>query len=393
LAALVRHAADQPYPITLIERIKNMKPRTRIAVAAAVLIGFVGLMSWLVPGGGVALAFADVAEALNNVHSATWKTATVVKMPQKETVTWTGIGMFLAPSHERTESTAQGQTSIQIVDGQKDKTIGLFPATKTATVINLKNLPAKSPFGRTFQGLRQLVAGAQSGKAGKVERLGVETIDGRRAEGFRIQLGAIDVKIWADPKTLLPLRVEETTEAAAGPEVRIVMTDFQIGVDLDASLFSLEVPAGYTVQQTTQIDLSKKPITYLVETLKMAAEYNDGVFPATLRGEQGIDGIMMRAAKALAKKYAKDSPEMLKAQTDLAMKLGATFGILFSLSPENDWHYTGKDVKFNTPNRPIFWYRPAKNASYQVIYADLSVKEVSAEEAPKAPKPEGGPKP
>ncbi len=111
LVAVVRQAADQPYPITLIERIKNMKPRTKIAVAAAVLIAFAGLMSWLVPGGGVALAFADVAEALNSVHSATWKTTTVVKGPQNETVTWSEIGMFLAPSHERTETTAQGKTS------------------------------------------------------------------------------------------------------------------------------------------------------------------------------------------------------------------------------------------------------------------------------------------
>ncbi len=35
----------------------------------------------------------------------------------------------------------------------------------------------------------------------------------------------------------------------------------------------------------------------------MAAEYNGGVFPATLRGEQGIDGIMQRAAKTLAEKH------------------------------------------------------------------------------------------
>ena len=38
LVAAVRQAADKPYPITLIERIKSMKLRTRIAVAAAVLI-------------------------------------------------------------------------------------------------------------------------------------------------------------------------------------------------------------------------------------------------------------------------------------------------------------------------------------------------------------------
>jgi outer membrane lipoprotein-sorting protein len=392
LVAIVRHAADQPYPITLIERIRNMKPRTKIAVAAAVLIAFVGLMSWLVPRSGVALAFADVAEALNNVHSATWTTTSVVKGPQNETVTFSGIGMFLAPSHERMEMTVRGKKGIAIYDGQKDKTISLDPAAKTATVINLKNLPPTSPFGRTFQGLRELVAGAQSGKTGKVERLGVETIDGRRAEGFRIQLGAVEVKIWADPKTLLPIRVETATGAGAGPEVRIVMTDFQVGVDLDKSLFSLDVPPGYTIQQTMQIDASKSPWAYLADALKMAAEYNDGVFPPTLRGEQGLDGVFQRAAKTLAEKHDKDPSEGLKVATDIAMKLGGAFGVLFVLPPDA-WHYAGKDVKLGTPNRPILWIRQQKKGGrFMVIYADLSVKEVSADEAPKLPQSEGSPK-
>jgi len=395
LVAIVRHAADQPYPITLIERIKNMKPRTRIAVAAAVLTAFVGLMSWLVPGSGVAVAFADIAEALNNVHSATWKTTTVVKVkePQDKTVTFSASAMFLAPSRERTETTADGQKSIQIVDGQKDKAITLVPVTKTAMVINLKNFPPENnPFGRTFQCLRELVANAQSGKAGKVERLGVKTIDGRPAEGFRIQLGAIEVKIWADPKTLLPIRVEQATVDAAGPEVRIVMTDFRVGVDLDESLFSLDVPAGYTVQQTMQIDASKRPLDYLAEALKTAAEYNDGVFPPTLRGEQGLDGLIQRAVKRIDEKLGKASTEeKLKQATDVIRNQAGGLGVLYALPPDA-WHYTGRDVKLGTPNRPIFWFKNKKGTRCQVLYADLSIKEVPADQAPKLPQSEGSPK-
>ena len=114
-----------------------------------------------------------------------------------------------------------------------------------------------------------------------------------------------------------------------------------------------------------------------------------------LRGEQGIDGILQRAAKTLVEKQGKNSSEAMKIGTDLAMKLGGTFGFLFALSPEqNDWHYAGKDVKLGTPNQPIFWYKPYKTSTtYQVLYADLSFKEVPADEAPKAPVSEGSPKP
>jgi hypothetical protein len=75
---------------------------------------------------------------------------------------------------------------------------------------------------------------------------------------------------------------------------------------------------------------------------------------------------------------------------DLSMKLGGAFGVLFSLTPENDWHYAGKDVKLDTPDQPIFWYKPHKaSTSYQVLYANLSVKEVAPEEVPKASQSDG----
>jgi outer membrane lipoprotein-sorting protein len=382
LIAAVERAANQPYPSTLLERIKNMRLRTQIAVAATAVLAVLGLLSWLVPGTGVAVAFADVAEVLTQVHSATWKTTAEVKGPDNKTHKWSGIGMFLAPSHERTETTAEGKTSVSIMDGQKDKVLALDPAAKTATIISLKNLPREGPFGRTFQDLRELVAAAHAGKGGKVERLPVEVIDGRRTEGFRIQQGAVEVRIWADPKTLLPIRVEEGT---ANPETRIVMTDFQIGADLDQSLFSLDVPVGYTVQNTMQLDLAKEPIAYVAEALKIAAEYNGGVFPPALRGEQGIDGIWQRGMIAWAKEHAKDPPEQQRAKVlELSAKLGGAFGFLFSLPPDSV-HYAGKGVKLNTPGRPVFWC-PAprkKNTRYHVIYADLSIREISAEEAAK----------
>ncbi len=198
-------------------------------------------------------------------------------------------------------------------------------------------------------------------------------------------MGAIEVKLWADPKTLLPVRIEET---AASPEVRIVMTDFQTGVSLDRSQFSVELPAGYTLQQTAQLDLSKKPIQYVADALKMSAEYNNGVFPPELRGKNGIDGIIQRGVTTAAKQQPAAAMKM-KLTMEIASKLGGAFGVIFSTQPDNDSHYTGKDVKLGTPDRPIFWYRPSKIANYQVLYADMSIKEVSAKDAPRAPAADG----
>lgn len=392
LVAAVQEAAHRPYTVTLMERIRNMKLRTRLAVAATALIALVGLMSWLVPGGGVAVAFADVSQALNNVHSATWKTTSVVeiKVPERKTVTLSANAMFLAPSRERTETTADGAKSsaIGIVDGQKDKAITLVPATKTATVVNLKNFGVKdNPFGRTFQGLQELVASAQSGKAGKVQRLGLQTIDGHEAEGFHIQVGSIEVKIWADPKTSLPIRVEET---GTEPSTKVVMTDFRFNAPLDESLFSVDVPPGYSVEQTVQVDASK-PWAFLTSALKMAAEINGGVFPSSLQGDQGVVSFLQRGIQTLAEKH-KGSPDEAR---KLAMEAGVNFagflGFIYA-TPPDALHYAGKGVKLGTPNRPILWLAPPREGGrYVVIYADLSVKEVSADEAPKLPESEVNP--
>ena len=55
------------------------------------------------------------------------------------------------------------------------------------------------------------------------------------------------------------------------------------------------------------------------------------------------------------------------------------------LTPESDWHYAGKGVTIDTPDRPIYWYRPEPSAMYTVIYADLSIKQVPAADLPKVP--------
>ena len=57
-------------------------------------------------------------------------------------------------------------------------------------------------------------------------------------------------------------------------------------------------------------------------------------------------------------------------------------GIFFylSLKPENKAHYAGGGVKLGTPNRPVFWYKPTGGKRFRVIYADLHVAEMSADQ-------------
>lgn len=383
--ACLRQVPPQPRA-SIFQKVIRM-PRslkiTAVLTSAATLLLVYAVLSSVT--GSSALAFADVIEVLNKVRSAKWKTTSEVKLPDGKTVNTTGVGMFLAPSHERMETTAMGVTTIQISDGAKDKLIGLSPATKTVQVFNVKNLPAgrEGPFGRMFEGLQHIISSAKAGGLGKVERLDGNSVDGHPAEGFRMEVGAMEVKIWADPKSGEPVRAEYTGPGDSATHV--VMSDFEVDIDLDPALFSIDVPDGYTITTTTDLDMSKKPIVFLADALKMIADINDGVFPPEIRGKDGIDGIMQRSAAKLMTLTRTSDGNGTVFSSDAPTKLGGAFGFLFALSPEtNDWHYAGKDVKLNTPDRPIFWYRKAKDAKvYDVLYADLSVKELPADQLPK----------
>lgn len=233
--------------------------------------------------------------------------------------------------------------------------------------------------------------------------------------------------LWADPETAWPIRIEIVMDMLDG--VRLVMNNFRYDVDLEPSLFSLEPPVGYSTQA---MNMTLPVEEDLLNTLRTIAEHSKGLFPAKL----GMNKEVMEAAMATARperdeltqdkleaemnkiaakyggkdklraKYGKQLPpaimaEMMKAtmplvqeQTQKQMQKqmplmqkrmrGVTF--YMALKPENDPHYVGGGVKLGTPDRPLLWYKPTGAANYRVIYADLSVKELPAEDVKKLPK-------
>jgi hypothetical protein len=88
-----------------------------------------------------------------------------------------------------------------------------------------------------------------------VERLPDEEIDGRKAMVFRVEIKELPKiykmptwKVWVDPKTELPIRLEGSVEDENGKKVKQAMYDIEFDQPLDPSLFSFTPPEGYTVQ-------------------------------------------------------------------------------------------------------------------------------------------------
>ena len=122
--------ADVVSPTIAMKRTINMQRIARFAVAATILAALGIFVSWTIIGSGATnIAFAAVADALDKIHSATFDITTEIEGQEK--TSGSTKGFFLAPSHQRIETTVKTEkgshSMITIMDGQATKGITLLP--------------------------------------------------------------------------------------------------------------------------------------------------------------------------------------------------------------------------------------------------------------------------
>jgi hypothetical protein len=64
------------------------------------------------------------------------------------------------------------------------------------------------------------------------------------------------------------------------------------------------------------------------------------------------------------------------------MRFGQGLVFIRFFKGEDKWHYAGKGVQLGDADAAIFWYRPKDSETYRVIYGDLTVEDVTAEDLP-----------
>lgn len=283
-------------------------------------------------------------------------------------------GLYLEPTHMREENDGY----INISDWAARKKIGLDPKTKRATVFNLKNLPDEMKNGMQegnwFEGIRQMLRAATTDPNATVTSLGEKQLDGRRVAGIRFEIPGTPMTMWADPVTQLPVRIESTS--AGPPQSEVVMTNFEFNIELDKSLFSVEIPEGYTVTGV-DVDLSPPSESELITALRMCSEVSNGEFPT------GFDAFSIGkyAATYIHKKGLDVEKGATSEQLQETIKIARGFQFVLMLPKEADAHYAGAGTRQGDAERAILWFKPIGLEKYRVIYADLSVRE--SKEVPK----------
>ncbi len=343
-------------------------PITKIAAAAVIIIAvLIGLYFLSDSVGITSTAYAEIVERLHNARTLTYvveTTTSVEWMPSMRMEI-----AFKEPGYMR--MSAPGGF-VSIVDSIQGKCITILPPRKQFIEMEMSNLQ-KDPAQQNIDVIERLRSLPERAD----EELGTREIDGRVVQGYRVTEEGLINTIWIDIQTRNLVLVE--MEFLNAPGMSGTMSDFQFDVELDDSLFSLTPPEGYT-RMEIQVDTDEVSEQDMIEFLRLWTTWTkDGRFPPTLDPTKLANLSMEMVKKGEFKESQTTEEESF--QHGLKMTQGLMF--LLKLPAESNWRYAGEDVEFGDSGKAIFWYRPEGSETYRVIYGDLSVKDVAAENLPK----------
>jgi len=345
-------------------------PVTKLAAAAVIIIAVLIGLNILVTS---TPAFAEIVKPFLTARTASFK----MTMEVEGVPTQNFDCLYAEPIRMRQTNKEHG--AVVISDLQKGKIVTLMPSQKKAYVMELENIPEdqdQSGFNM-FGEIRKHILEAQESEDASVEFIGEKKINGMTAIGYHVTKPGVEITVWADPKTKLPVQMTNTMEPTT-----YTMTDIVFDVEFDESLLSLEIPAEYTVH-TMQVDASEPTEEDLINMFRIWAEQMDGNLPSALEMNAMMEFLQYQRKK-MKEQGIELTEEMMLEQQKTIQKMSRGGMFVQKLSADSDWHYAGKDVKFGNAKKPIFWYKPEGSETYRMIYGDLSIREVSAEDVPKS---------
>jgi hypothetical protein len=400
-----------PHPPSwqIIGRTIMKKPITKLTAAAVIIIAvLIGINQFGGKLDGTSTAWADALERIYLAQAVTYKQT----FQPEGKPSFTTERMIIEPGLTRS---VLPHGDIMITDFTNGKSLHLMVLPKKALITQRIGQKQRGRLFNYLDWLRKL-------HEEEAEFIGQEEINGMMTDVFVSEVPFEKTTVWVDPKTNLPVKVEEKMTPNAdkdiiapsmslsmsdfGEELKITydvnsqtvtthgmtksivissgrgsgkgihrkmtitMHDFAWDVKLDESLFSLEPPEGYTVEKE-QFDASEESENDLIYALAFWAEMSDGMFPSKINDL----GDPNKVKPLLIKKFDKDGDagEELDQAMNEAHKI--LKGLYFSQEKKADknWNYVGGRVRLGEAGTQICWWYAEDSDDYRVIYGDLSI--------------------
>ena len=396
----------------IIWRTIMKSPITKLAAAAVVIIAvLIGIHHFGGSIDGASVVFADVLEQIYKARTVTYK-QTIIRGEES----YPSQKMIMEPGYIRTGFSG---SNISITDFSQGRTLELWPEQKTAVIRQSVGRPRRQRLLNRLEWVSKLHE-----KSG--EFIGQEEIDGQIADVFVIKEDFEETTVWTNPETNLPIRVERVFTSNLDNDIivprmllsewdfieedvrtedtivttvvikcsdkykgiqdkmMIIMSNFDWDTDLDESLFSLDVPEGYTVEKMYH-DASNEDERHLIDSLAFWTEMSEGVFPSSINDL----GDPNKVRPMLIRKFDRDGDSKEEFERAVQVMQKMLNGLMFAqkLKVDGSWHYAGDSARLGDVGKPICWWKPEDSEFYRVIYGDLSVGDSTEIPEPQEDKP------
>jgi len=314
-----------------------------------------------------------VVENVKKVRAVTFRSTTVVGLPQqKEHVTTTQV-LIVEPSRMR-QVYADG--TIAIFDLREKKVLGLDPNKKEAIVMEMESVSPSQLQLNMLEVFKKVDASA-------AKPLGEKVIGGKAAQGFLAANSRQDITIWVDKQTRLPVAAEIIMHSGFMEPVPTTMTDFVWDPPVNEADFSLTPPDGYTMR-SLKLNMAPEAEVDVINALRFIAELNGNRFPTEFN-MAGFGAVIKDLSEHGPKRGTPEHDKLQEKILPGMLQVGRGFVFAGNSEYGSDWHYAGKDVALGQKDRAVVWYLPKGGEKYRVIYGDLRIEEVEKSKLPDVP--------
>ncbi|MEN6577361.1 MAG: zf-HC2 domain-containing protein [Phycisphaerales bacterium] len=226
------------------------------------------------------------------------------------------------------------------------------------------------------------------------QELGRSVIDGVEVEGFQTTdpayagnaLGDVDVKIWIDVKTQLPVRMDMKIKIGEEMQMEGTMHDFQWDVPVSAAEFDPVLPEDFTAGPGDGMKIPAMTEETGIEGLRHYVAFT-GEYPVELnmmalmqkvkdfKDSQTPEGQKLREALEQAKTVDEKTKVLLQPMMSVQM-LGGFYATL--VQEQKEPAYYGKTVQPGDVASVLLRWKTGDN-EYRVIFGDLHAETVDAD--------------
>lgn len=379
-----------------IGRIIMKSPLTKLAVAAVVIVACViGISLWRTTGSGIALA--EVLTRIEQVTGYMYQMKSIVyDKEQQGTETTTATISISKEADLKMTITQVDSNNFQKPPNWGSSTVGaecyLLPTSNSIVFINHKQKkysrffienPKHNLYKKQYNEPREIIKQILNCEH---KSLGQSVIDGFTVEGFQttdknyqggffgqadtLPNKKVNVKLWVDVNTFLPVRLEEdiiTSGDIGDIRIQDFSYDFRWNVIINPDDFEPNIPEDYSTHEGGDIVILSPNEENSIKGLKLFADCC-GKYPTDIK-RSGVEYMINEGIS--------DEEKIGKANELLTSQAPADF--YKTLVNENkEPVYYGDTVEPGDSSKLLLRWKQ-DDGQYRVIYGDLHAETVTAE--------------